>query len=144
MQEALTLAHLAKNENEVPVGAILVKDDSIIARGYNRPISNQDPSAHAEILALREAARALNNYRLTDTTLYCTLEPCVMCAGALVHARVKRLVFGASDSKAGACGSVFDITKGFPLNHKLAVESGVLALECRDILQDFFKKKRTK
>lgn len=144
MAEALSLAQKAKVLGEVPVGAVIVYQNKIIAQGFNQPILRNDPTAHAEIVALREAATHLNNYRLTDTTLYCTLEPCVMCAGALVHARVNRLVFGASDPKCGACGSVFDLCKGYPLNHTITVEKGILEKECRTVLTDFFKSKRIK
>src|SRR5579863_5799251 len=119
MQAALALARQAEAAGEVPVGAVLVKDGAIIGSGWNHPIGAHDPTAHAEVAALRAAAQALGNYRLTDTTLYVTLEPCAMCAGALVHARVKRLVYGASDPKAGAAGSVLDIVRAPALNHRL-------------------------
>lgn len=142
MREALALARQAEAAGEVPVGAVLVKDGDVIASGWNHPISAHDPSAHAEIAALRVAAETLGNYRLLDTTLYVTLEPCAMCAGALVHARVKRLVFGAPDPKAGAAGSVFDIVRAPALNHRLEVTSGVLADECGLLLKGFFAKKR--
>lgn len=142
MQEALKLARKAESLGEVPIGAVIVHEGKIIAKGYNQPISTQDPTAHAEIMAIREAGQKLKNYRLTDTTLYCTLEPCVMCAGALVHARVERIVFGASDEKVGACGSVFDMTQGAPLNHRLIKTAGVLAEDCAHLLSHFFKQKR--
>ncbi|MGH8399460.1 MAG: tRNA adenosine(34) deaminase TadA, partial [Gammaproteobacteria bacterium] len=121
MHEALTLAHKAEAEGEVPVGAVIVQGDEIIGRGWNHPIAAHDPTAHAEIVALREAAQKLENYRLTDTTLYVTLEPCAMCAGAMVHARVGRLVFGASDPRAGAAGTVFNLVQASAQNHQLEV-----------------------
>lgn len=142
MREALALAQQAEAAGEVPVGAVLVKDGAVIASGWNNPISSHDPTAHAEIGALRFAAEALGNYRLLDTTLYVTLEPCSMCAGALVHARVKRLVYGAPDPKAGAAGSVFDITRAPALNHRLEVTGGVLAEECGALLRKFFSTRR--
>ncbi|HET7396583.1 MAG TPA: tRNA adenosine(34) deaminase TadA [Gammaproteobacteria bacterium] len=142
MQEALTLARQAEAEGEVPVGAIIVKDDEIIGRGWNHPIAAHDPTAHAEIIALREAAQTLENYRLADTSLYVTLEPCAMCAGAMVHARVGRLVFGANDPRAGAAGTVFNLVQASALNHRLAVTGGVLAEECSAILKRFFIQRR--
>lgn len=142
MQEALQLAALAEQKGEVPVGAVLVKDNKIIASGYNQVISKTDPSAHAEIVVLREAAKIVGNYRLLDTTLYTTLEPCCMCASAAVHARVKTIVFGTFDKKSGACGSVFNLVKGFPLNHRIVLRNGVLEDSCKEILTGFFKKKR--
>lgn len=142
MRQALELARWAESEGEVPVGAVLVKDGRVIGRGHNHPIGANDPSAHAEIVALREGAQALANYRLTDTVLYVTLEPCAMCAGALVHARVKRLVYGAADPKAGAAGSVFDLVQADALNHRLDVTGGVLAEECGGLLKGFFGKRR--
>ena len=142
MREALELARWAESEGEVPVGAVLVKDGRVIGRGHNHPIGAKDPSAHAEIMALREGAQALANYRLTDAVLYVTLEPCAMCAGALVHARVKRLVYGAADPKAGAAGSVFDLVRADALNHRLDVTGGVLAEECGGLLKEFFSKRR--
>jgi tRNA(adenine34) deaminase len=142
MLEALTLARQAEAEGEVPVGAIIVKDDEIIGRGWNHPIAAHDPTAHAEIIALREAAQTLENYRLADTSLYVTLEPCAMCAGAMVHARVGRLVFGANDPRAGAAGTVFNLVQASALNHRLAVTGGVLAEECSAILKRFFAQRR--
>ncbi len=142
MREALALARQAEAAGEVPVGAVLVKDGAVIGSGWNHPIGAHDPTAHAEVAALRAAAQALGNYRLTDTTLYVTLEPCAMCAGALVHARVKRLVYGASDPKAGAAGSVLDIVRAPALNHRLEVEGGVLAEECGALLKGFFTRRR--
>ena len=129
MSEALALAREAGQAGEVPVGAVLVVDGAIIARARNRPIAANDPTAHAEILALRGAGRVLGNYRMPETTLYVTLEPCPMCAGAMVHARVKRLVFGATDPRSGAAGSVFEIVRSADLNHRLAVTGGVMELK---------------
>ncbi len=142
MQEALTLAQQAEKVGEVPVGAVVVKDGAIVARGWNHPIAAQDPTAHAEIEAMRAAARSLGNYRLTDTVLYVTLEPCAMCAGAMVHARVRRLVFGAADPRAGAAGSVFNVVQAAPLNHRLEVTAGVMAEECGELLKRFFAQRR--
>jgi tRNA(adenine34) deaminase len=138
MAEALTLAREAQDRGEVPVGAIVVKEGSIIGRGSNAPIAANDPTAHAEIAALREAGRTLGNYRLADCTLYVTLEPCAMCAGAILHARIARLVFGARDAKTGACGSVVNLFEEPRLNHHATVEGGVLAEECGKLLSDFF------
>ena len=142
MTEALRLASRAEACGEVPVGAVLVKDDRIVGRGWNRPITTSDPSAHAEIIALRQAASDLKNYRLTDTTLYVTLEPCIMCAGAILHARIARLVYGAPDPKTGAAGSVFDIFASRDVNHIVDVQGGVLAEACGDRLRDFFRARR--
>ena len=142
MRVALELACQAQQAGEVPVGAVVVKEGAVIGRGWNHPISAHDPTAHAEIVALREAARTLGNYRLADTTLYVTLEPCAMCAGAMVHARVQRLVYGAADPRAGAAGSVFDIVRAPPLNHQLQVTGGVLAEECGALLKQFFAGRR--
>jgi len=142
MREALQLAVRAAVQGEVPVGALVVKDGQIIGRGYNAPILSNDPSAHAEIRALRDAARALGNYRLGDCTLYVTLEPCVMCAGAIMHARVARLVYGAADPKTGACGSVIDLFAEKRLNHHTDVTGGVLADEAGKQLSDFFAARR--
>src|SRR3990172_6761493 len=139
MRQALALAERARDEGEVPVGAVLVLNDEIIGAGWNRPIAAHDPTAHAEIVALRAGAARLNNYRLCDTTLYVTLEPCVMCAGAMVHARVARLAFGATDPKAGAVGSVFDILAAPALNHRVSYQGGVLAQECGELLTSFFR-----
>jgi tRNA(adenine34) deaminase len=144
MRRAMELALQAARAGEVPVGAVLVKDGQAIGEGWNRPIGAHDPTAHAEIQALRAAARALGNYRLTDTTLYVTLEPCAMCAGAVIHARVKRVVFGAFDPKGGAAGSVFEILGTDKLNHRVEVEGGVLADECGAMLREFFVLKRAK
>jgi tRNA(adenine34) deaminase len=142
MERALELAKAAQAVGEVPVGAVLVKDGIIVAEGWNRPISTHDPTAHAEIVAIRAAAAKLGTYRLLDTTLYVTLEPCAMCAGAMVHARVRRLVYAAPDPRAGASESIFTITKHAALNHRLECSSGVLAAECSTLLRDFFVLKR--
>lgn len=144
MLQALELASLAAHHGEVPVGAIVVKEGEIIGRGSNAPISLHDPTAHAEIQALRQAALHLGNYRLIDCTLYVTLEPCAMCAGAIQHARVKKLVFGARDPKTGACGSVIDLMGEAKLNHHTEVIGGVLAEQCGALLTDFFKRRRLK
>jgi tRNA(adenine34) deaminase len=142
MREALQLALRAAVQGEVPVGALVVKDGQIIGRGYNAPIVSNDPSAHAEIQALRDAARNLGNYRLGDCTLYVTLEPCAMCAGAIMHARLARLVYGAADPKTGACGSVVDLFAENRLNHHTDVTAGVLAAEAGKQLSDFFAARR--
>lgn len=142
MRDALSLARRAADAGEVPVGAVLVRNGERIAEGWNQPISAQDPSAHAEMIALRAAAVRLQNYRLPDTTLYVTLEPCAMCAGAIIHARVQRLVFGATDPKAGAVRSVYDIIAQPRLNHRVEWTGGVLETECGEILRDFFKSRR--
>jgi len=142
MQEALALAHEAERANEVPVGAVLVADGEIIGRGSNAPIASNDPTAHAEIQAIRAAAAAVGNYRLVDTTLYVTLEPCPMCAGAMVHARVGRLVYGCADPRSGSAGSVYDLVRSEQLNHRLEVTAGVLEDECRELLQVFFRQRR--
>ena len=142
MQEALTLARKAGAIGEVPVGAVVVKQGAIIGRGWNHPIAAHDPTAHAEIIAIREAARTLENYRLTDTTLYVTLEPCAMCAGAMVHARLRRLVFGAPDPRAGAAGSLFNIVQTPVLNHRVDLVGGVLAEQCGELLKSFFSQRR--
>jgi tRNA(adenine34) deaminase len=142
MQKALALAQQAAEHGEVPVGALVVMDNRIIGAGYNRSISACDPTAHAEVMALRQAATHLGNYRLIDTTLYVTLEPCPMCAGALIHARVGRVVFGASDPRSGAAGSVFNILQSEVLNHRAEVTGGVLADECSALLRDFFRARR--
>jgi len=143
MRLALAEAREAERLGEVPVGAVIVKDGEIVGRGRNTPIGSCDPTAHAEIGALREAARRLGNYRLTGTTLYVTLEPCIMCAGAMRHARVKRLVFGAADPKSGVAGTVVDLCRGPGANHDLAVTDGVLAEECGDLLRTFFRARRS-
>jgi len=142
MQEALEQARLAALAGEVPVGAILVRDGEVIGRGFNQPIGNHDPSAHAEMLALRTAAQDVANYRLPGATLYVTLEPCVMCSGAMLHARIDRVVFGAPDPKTGAAGSVLDIFASKQINHQTQVEGGILAEECGQILRDFFRERR--
>lgn len=142
MQQALQLAQQAAIAGEVPVGAIVVKDGVIIGRGGNAPIDSHDPTAHAEINAIRQAAQQLGNYRLVGCTLYVTLEPCAMCAGAIQHSRIARLVYGASDPKTGACGSVIDLMAEAKLNHHTAVTGGVLASECGHMLSTFFKARR--
>jgi len=142
MREALRLAGQAAQCGEVPVGAVVVLDGEIIGRGYNAPISRHDPSAHAEMMALREAAQYLENYRLVGCELFVTLEPCLMCAGAIMHARIARLVYGASDPKTGACGSVVDAFAEHRLNHHTEVSGGVLAEECGAMLSDFFAMRR--
>jgi tRNA(adenine34) deaminase len=142
MRRALELAAQAEEEGEVPVGAVLVRDGEVIAEGWNRPIAGHDPTAHAEIQALRAGAAAVGNYRLGGTTLYVTLEPCPMCAGAMVHARVKRLVFGAADPRTGSAGSVFDLVRSEHLNHRLEVMGGILGEECSGMLRSFFRARR--
>ena len=142
MQIALDLAQQAALNGEVPVGAIIVKDGVVIGSGSNAPISLQDPTAHAEIIAMRQAAQHLGNYRLVDCTLYVTLEPCAMCSGAMQHARIAKLVYGASDPKTGACGSVVNLMNEPKLNHHTAVLGGVLAEECGSVLSAFFKQRR--
>jgi tRNA(adenine34) deaminase len=144
MQEAVKLAQQAASNGEVPVGAIVVKDGDIIGRGSNAPISLSDPSAHAEMLAIRDAAKTLGNYRLIDCTLYVTLEPCAMCAGVIQHARLSKLVYGASDPKTGVCGSVINLMAETKLNHHTTVIGGVMAEECGGILRTFFKQRRLK
>ena len=144
MQIALGLAHEAALAGEVPVGAIIVKDGVIIGRGSNAPIVSHDPTAHAEIAAIRDAAKHLANYRLVDCTLYVTLEPCAMCTGAIQHARIARLVFGANDPKTGACGSVVNLMTEAKLNHHTAMISGMLAAECGTVLTQFFSARRKK
>lgn len=142
MSQALDLAREAQAEGEVPVGAVVVKDGAVIGRGYNRPISSRDPSAHAEMIALRDAAASLGNYRLSGCDLFVTLEPCVMCAGAIIHARIARLVFGARDPKTGACGSVIDLFSDSRLNHQTRVIGDVRSGAARDLLQAFFAARR--
>lgn len=143
MQLALTLADRAAAEGEVPVGAILVLTNELIGKGWNRPIGAHDATAHAEIQALRDAGQRLGNYRLPGTTLYVTLEPCVMCAGAIIHARVDRVIYGASDPKAGACGSVFELLpSNSRFNHRTDCRGGVLAEDCAEILRAFFRARR--
>jgi len=143
MRMALEQAAAAQAKGEVPVGAVLVRGDEVIATGANHPIASHDPTAHAEIVALRAGGRALSSYRLTDTTLYVTLEPCVMCASAIVHARVRRLVFGAWDPRAGAAGSIVDVFALDGLNHRVDVFGGVLMEECGALLRRFFDERRT-
>ena len=142
MQRALVLARAAAAQGEVPVGALVVRGSEIIGEGANRPIGQHDPSAHAEIEALRAAGRALGDYRLTGATLYVTLEPCIMCASAIVHARIDRVVFGAWDPKAGAAGSIADVFAIPQLNHRVDVFGGVLAEECATLLSEFFRARR--
>ncbi len=142
MQRALKLAQIAAQHNEVPVGAVLVLGDEVIGEGRNGPIASQDPTAHAEIVALRDAARRLANYRLERTTLYATLEPCVMCMGAVLNARVSRVVFGAWDQKAGACGSVIDLSREPKLTHRIDVFGGVCSDESAALLRQFFETRR--
>jgi tRNA(adenine34) deaminase len=139
---AIQLAERARQQGEVPVGAVLVSDQAIIGEGWNKPIISHDPTAHAEIMALRNGAQTLQNYRLTGSTLYVTLEPCAMCAGAMIHARIKRLVFGAYDPRAGAISSVFKIIDSPLLNHRIDWQGGLLAETCGQQLQDFFKQRR--
>jgi len=143
MRQALALAARAEAEGEVPVGAVLVVDDRLIASGWNRCIALHDPTAHAELSVLRAAGQALGNYRLPGATLYVTLEPCAMCAGAMVHARIARLVYGAADPKTGAAGSVFDLLRAPQLNHRVEVTGGVLEEACGAILREFFRARRT-
>lgn len=142
MRKALQLAREAEAVGEVPVGAVLVKDDQLLAEGRNAPISAHDPTAHAEIVALREAGKRLNNYRLPGTTLYVTLEPCPMCVGAMIHARVARVVFAASDPKTGACGGHMDLVNAPGHNHYMEIQGGVLADEAADLLRSFFRRRR--
>ena len=142
MQQALDQAKLAAIAGEVPVGAVLVRDGQVISTGFNQPISKSDPSAHAEMMALRAAAHTESNYRLPGTTLYVTLEPCTMCAGAMLHARVERVVFGATDPKTGAAGSVMNVFLEKQINHQTQVEGGIMGDECGQLLRDFFKERR--
>ena len=143
MKRAMELAQRAEVEGEVPVGAVLVREGEVIGEGWNRPIGERDPSAHAEIMALRDAGRREGNYRLPGTTLYVTLEPCPMCAGAIVHARVSKVVFGAPDPRTGAAGSVFDLLPSDSrFNHFTAVEGGLLAGDCGELLRAFFRARR--
>ena len=142
MREALRQAQRAYRIGEVPVGAVVVRNGEIIARAHNRPIHLNDPSAHAEVLALRRAGRKVGNYRLPGCTLYVTIEPCSMCVGAIVQARIQRLVVGATDPKAGACGSVLSVLNNPKLNHRVAFEGGILQAECSAILQQFFRERR--
>ena len=144
MRAALEQARMAQAAGEVPVGAVMVKDGEIIGTGFNAPISGHDPTAHAEIRALREAAQQLGNYRLPGCELYVTLEPCAMCVGAMLHARVARLIYGAADPKTGACGSVVNLFAEPRLNHHASLSAGVLAEECGALLRDFFAARRAK
>ena len=142
MEKALELAHKAEAVGEVPVGAILVKDNQLIAEGWNQPITSNDATSHAEIMAMREAGKKLNNYRLVDTVMYVTLEPCSMCVGAMIHARVGKVVFGAAEPRTGALGGAFNLLEANEHNHLFDFESGVLAEESRDLLQRFFQSRR--
>jgi len=144
MQRALLLAERAESEGEVPVGALVVLDDEVVGEGWNRPIKSHDPSSHAEINALRAAATFMSNYRLPRAELYVTLEPCVMCAGAIIHARIARVIFGAYDAKTGAAGSVYALLPENKLNHRVDVKSGVLETHCAERLQSFFRERRQK
>ena len=142
MRYALQLAQQAALQGEVPVGAVLVQDDNILGEGWNQPISLNDPSAHAEMLAMRAAGQVAANYRLPNTTLYVTLEPCCMCAGAMIHARIARVVFGAYDPKTGAAGSLFSVLNDPRHNHQVQISGGVLAEECAELLRIFFRERR--
>ena len=142
MQSAITEARLAADAGEVPIGAVVVREGEIVARGQNRVLRENDPTAHAEIVALRAAAAALGNYRLNGCTLFATLEPCAMCAGAMIHARLERLVFAAADPKAGAAGSVLAVLNHPQLNHQMVVEQGILADEAGELLRGFFRERR--
>jgi tRNA(adenine34) deaminase len=142
MLEALRLADEAEQLGEVPVGAVIVKDNKIIGRGFNQPISGCDPTAHAEIVALRDAAKKSHNYRLVDCDLYVTIEPCAMCAGAIVHSRIRKVFFGATEPKAGAIVSTQQFFGSPQLNHRVEQEAGLLETECREVVQQFFRKKR--
>ncbi|KTD17006.1 tRNA adenosine(34) deaminase TadA [Legionella jordanis] len=143
MTKAYELALKAKEQGEVPVGAVLVDaDNNLLGCGWNQVLRTHDPCAHAELIALREAALNLKNYRLLNTTLYATLEPCSMCAGAMVHARIKRVVYAARDFKAGAAGSVYNLLQGYPLNHQVQIDEGIMQRDCAALLEDFFKKRR--
>jgi len=142
MALAIEQAKKAEGLVEVPVGAVLVQDNELITQAHNQPISTNDPTAHAEIELLRSAGKKLNNYRLPNTTLYVTLEPCTMCLGAIIHARITRVVFGAYDEKTGVCGSCIDLSTSKWFNHSIEIKGGVLADECKNLLQQFFKKRR--
>lgn len=142
MRHAIRLAQRAEDNGEVPVGAVIVKDEVCIAEGWNMPIALSDPSAHAEMIAIRKAGRVLQNYRLTGTTMYVTLEPCVMCMGAIVHARIKRLVFAANDVKRGAVCNVLNLAEAPFLNHRVEWQSGVMEADCSAMLKDFFRARR--
>ncbi|MGH9344112.1 MAG: tRNA adenosine(34) deaminase TadA [Terriglobia bacterium] len=143
MQAALAEARLAAEAGEVPIGAVVAHEGAIVARGQNRVLRDNDPTAHAEIVALRAAATALGNYRLNGCTIYVTLEPCAMCAGAMIHARIDRLVFAAADPKAGACGSVLSVLNHSRLNHQIQLEQGILAEEAAELLRSFFRERRS-
>jgi len=142
MEQALEQAQLAAIAGEVPVGAVIVRNGVVLSKAFNKPITNHDPSAHAEMLVLRQAALSEENYRLPGTTLYVTLEPCTMCAGAMLHARVDRIVYGATDLKTGAAGSVLDVFSSKQINHQTVIEGGVMGEECGQLLRDFFKERR--
>jgi len=142
MQRAVELAKKAEAQDEVPVGAVIVLDNQIIGEGWNQPISSDDPTAHAEIMALRDAGEKIGNYRLPNASIYVTLEPCIMCAGAIIHARLSRLVYAVDDPKTGACGSVFNLLQTDELNHKVDIEKGVMKEECQSLIRSFFKEKR--
>jgi len=142
MEMALAEARNADAAGEVPVGAVIVIEGTVVARAFNQPISTSDPTAHAEMVALREATRAVGNYRLSAATMYCTLEPCMMCAGAMIHARIARLVFGALDPKAGSAGSIYNVLSDPRLNHRVELVPGVRQAECSDLLRDFFSRRR--
>ncbi|MGP8252483.1 MAG: tRNA adenosine(34) deaminase TadA [Terracidiphilus sp.] len=142
MQAALAEARLAADAGEVPIGAVVVREGAVVARGQNRVLRDVDPTAHAEIVAMRAAAAALRNYRLNGCTLYVTLEPCAMCAGAMIHARIDRLVFAAADTKAGACGSVLSVLNHPALNHQMQVEQGIAADEAAELMRGFFRERR--
>ena len=142
MREAIGEANAAAVAGEVPVGAVVLYEDQVLSRGQNRVIRDSDPTAHAEVVALRAAGNSLGNYRLPGCTLVVTLEPCAMCAGAILHARIARLVYAAADPKAGACGSVLGVLNHAALNHRVAVEAGLLAEECGMLLQEFFRQRR--
>ena len=144
MQQALQLAKKSEGRGEVPVGAIIVYQNEIIGKGWNQPILLHDPTAHAEIIALREAGRKMHNYRLLESTMYVTLEPCAMCAGAIVQARISRLVYAVEDKKTGACGSVFNIVQTEELNHSVEITKSILERECQTLIKNFFKEKRLK
>jgi len=142
MDLALTEARKAEQAEEVPVGAIIVLEDAVIGSGFNQPISTNDPTAHAEIVALRKAAESVGNYRLSGAVMYCTVEPCMMCAGAMIHARIARLVFGAPDPKAGSAGSIYNVLTDPRLNHRVEVVSGIREEQCAALLREFFARRR--
>ncbi|UTW45401.1 tRNA adenosine(34) deaminase TadA [bacterium SCSIO 12696] len=144
MNRALSLATLAEQQGEVPVGAVLVRDEKIIGEGWNKPISSCDPTAHAEIVAMRDASQRLENYRLSGATMYVTIEPCTMCIGAMIHARVARIVFGAKEPRAGAVCSHLQLLENDHYNHKIEWQGGVMEVECSEIISRFFKNKRKK